>query len=463
MTPPTEAPDNGLGGSSDALAARLTETCSDLILVIDQQGVIEKVSLGEGVRPHVGWSALVGQRWADTVATSGRGEVVQLLREAADGRTRRARVLNQVVERLGEIPFRFAGVALDAGRVVLLGRDLRPLIELKGQMVSAQQSMEDAYVRLRQADARYRALFHVCGEGVLVVGVVNRRILDANPAAASLLGASPAEVAGRTLDEVFAFDDRALQHMLAAMEVGDERERRLVLRDQPELGFAAKASLLLQSGTKLLLLRFWPDGAMAPAELRSVRMLAPIESMHEGFVVTDDRGDIQCANAGFCELIQRPTEDQLVGRSLGRWLGQPGVDLDIMLENLHEHGVLRAFATVVRNDFQAPQDVVVTATSTLAAGAPCLGFTIRPVSSRVEAMSTTTPRPADQVRQLVGRVSLKEIVRESSDVVERACIETALEMTGNNRAAAAQVLGLSRQGLYSKLRRHKIAEFQSAE
>jgi DNA-binding NtrC family response regulator len=51
----------------------------------------------------------------------------------------------------------------------------------------------------------------------------------------------------------------------------------------------------------------------------------------------------------------------------------------------------------------------------------------------------------------VGTASLKEIVSETTDVIEKICIEAALEMTNNNRAAAAEMLGLSRQSLYVKL------------
>ena len=58
----------------------------------------------------------------------------------------------------------------------------------------------------------------------------------------------------------------------------------------------------------------------------------------------------------------------------------------------------------------------------------------------------------------MGRVPLKQLVRESTDMIERLCIEAALELTGDNRASAAEILGLSRQGLYAKLHRHGIAE-----
>lgn len=41
-------------------------------------------------------------------------------------------------------------------------------------------------------------------------------------------------------------------------------------------------------------------------------------------------------------------------------------------------------------------------------------------------------------------------------VIEKICIEAALEITNNNRAAAADLLGLSRQSLYVKLSKFEI-------
>jgi DNA-binding NtrC family response regulator len=49
-------------------------------------------------------------------------------------------------------------------------------------------------------------------------------------------------------------------------------------------------------------------------------------------------------------------------------------------------------------------------------------------------------------------------VREATDMIERLCIQAALEVTGDNRASAAEMLGLSRQSLYVKLRRHGLGD-----
>ena len=97
---------------------------------------------------------------------------------------------------------------------------------------------------------------------------------------------------------------------------------------------------------------------------------------------------------------------------------------------------------------------------------PCYGLTIRAVRR-----ANPTPgvpraglsRSVEQLSELVGRVTLKELVRESTDLVERLCIEAALELTRNNRASAAEILGLSRQGLYSKLHKFGLGNLSSDE
>jgi transcriptional regulator PpsR len=92
---------------------------------------------------------------------------------------------------------------------------------------------------------------------------------------------------------------------------------------------------------------------------------------------------------------------------------------------------------------------------------PCFGFTIRNIGRRLSADSRAgrdVPRSVEQLTELVGRVSLKDLVREAIDVIERLCIEAALELTGDNRASAAEMLGLSRQSLYVKLHRYGLGD-----
>ncbi|HEU4408984.1 MAG TPA: transcriptional regulator PpsR [Polyangiaceae bacterium] len=440
-------------------------SAADLALILDREGVILEVWPGELIEPHPGWPALVGRRWRETLAPDSQDKVEPLLKEASGGRPGRPRELNQRVEGLGEVPFRFSAVQLDdQPRVMALGRDLRPLADLQQRMVSSQQAMDREYVRLRQIDTRYRVLFQVSSEGAVVADAASGKVLEANPAAASMLGEAPKGLQGKTLLELFEPKSRpAVQALLTALEAGARpADVRAQLRGQKEGEVTVAATLFRQTGSALTLLRFWPGGDAATAgAARGSRMLATLDVMPEGFVVTDEDQRILCANAAFCELVQQANENQVIGQPLDRWLGRPGVDLPILLATLREHRSVRNFATIIRSDFGPSQEGLVTAVAALDGMTPCLGFTIRAVSSRLWAAQSkpASPRSVEQLRELVGRVPLKDLVRESADLIEKLCIEAALDVSGNNRASAAQLLGLSRQGLYSKLRRHGLPEF----
>jgi DNA-binding NtrC family response regulator len=58
---------------------------------------------------------------------------------------------------------------------------------------------------------------------------------------------------------------------------------------------------------------------------------------------------------------------------------------------------------------------------------------------------------------------MKDIVGETVDMLEKMCIQSALQLTNNNRASAAEMLGLSRQSLYVKLRRFNMVNDNPAE
>jgi transcriptional regulator PpsR len=139
------------------------------------------------------------------------------------------------------------------------------------------------------------------------------------------------------------------------------------------------------------------------------------------------------------------------------------VDINVLTANLREHGSVRNFSTIVHGAYGSLEEVEVSAVAVLSPEQPCLGFVIR--SSATRATGKVRPanlaRSVEQLTELVGRVSLKDLVRESSDLIEKLCIEAALELTGDNRASAAEMLGLSRQSLYVKLRRYGLGDLAS--
>jgi transcriptional regulator PpsR len=191
-------------------------------------------------------------------------------------------------------------------------------------------------------------------------------------------------------------------------------------------------------------------------------VLEVIERMPDAFLTTDLQGRILTANHAFLDLAQVAAEEQVRGESLDRWLGRPGVDLDVLLANLRQHGSVRTFATTLRGEYGTLADVEISGVAVTSPEPACLGFMVRNVSRRAAAPSARStrelPRSVEQLTELVGRVSLKDLVRETTDVIEKLCIEAALELTNNNRVSAAEMLGLSRQSLYVKLRRFGLVD-----
>ena len=168
----------------DPLTRRVAGSCADLTLVLDRRGEIVDVWLSDDLSEaeEAAWTTLVGRQWADTVLPDSRRKVERLLANAFSGTASPAREVNQHVDGLGDVPIRFGGVLVDDDHVIAPGQDLRPLAEIQQRLVSSQQAMDREYRRLRQADTRYRVLFHVCSEGVLVVRGDDRVVEEANPA-----------------------------------------------------------------------------------------------------------------------------------------------------------------------------------------------------------------------------------------------------------------------------------------
>jgi transcriptional regulator PpsR len=133
----------------------------------------------------------------------------------------------------------------------------------------------------------------------------------------------------------------------------------------------------------------------------------------------------------------------------------------VLIATLRQNDSVRLFPTVMRGRFGAETTVEISAASVPGERA-CLGFTIRDVGRRLPAEGRSTAglqRTVGQLAELVGRVPLKDIVGETTDLIEQLCIEAALQLTRDNRAAAAEMLGLSRQSLYVKLRRYGLGDY----
>jgi transcriptional regulator PpsR len=463
-------PAKSLGVLDPEAAAALIAAAADLALIIDAQGTIEDVSfnndeLARDLDIHSSW---VGRLWRDTVTIESRPKVESLLRDALQKTQPRWRHLNHPIGRDSDVPILYSAVRLgQAGRVVAFGRDLRAMSELQQRLVDAQQSLEQDYSRLRHTEMRYRLLFQMSSEAVLILDASTLKVTEANPAAHRLFGDAIKRVLTRGLSQAFDLPGaEAIQALLNTVRVAGRADGvRARLLHSPR-NVMVSASLFREDNASLFLVRVASaeanDNTVAISPVKST-LLQLVESAPDGFVVVGMDGRIITVNAAFVELAQLASEEAARGENLDRWLGREGVDLDVLLANLRQRGSVRLFATILRGEYGATVDVEVSAVAVTNGGQNCYGLAIRNVGRRVAVPEHTGdwPRPVEHLTELIGRVSLKELVRQSTDVIERLCIEAALKMTGDNRASAAEMLGLSRQSFYVKLRRHGLGDLAS--
>ncbi len=454
-------------GSLDADTARkVVAAGGDVALVIDREGVICDVAVSNEAIARDGADTWLDQRWADTVAIDSKTKVDELLRDALRNGPTRWREVNQVTPSQQSLMIRY--MAVDAGhegQVIAIGRDERATAAMQQRLVEAQQSMERDYSRIRDAEFRYRLLFQMSGEAVLVVDAATRKIVEANPAAQTLIGAKGSLV-GEGFARIFASQSQedAASLLTVAQSTarsGPQEARLFGARGE----FLVSASLFRQDRVSQYLVRLSPGARDAAPADTGPDLKAVIERIPDAFLVTDDGLKIVVANEAFLDLSRIGTQEQAIGQSLNAYLGRPGAGRNILLENLRAHGSVRNFATLLRSPYGDEEDVEVSAVAVPGVQVH-YGFTLRTVSRRLGGRSQAAPelrRSVEKLTELVGRVSLKELVQETTDLVERLCIEAALELSNDNRASAADILGLSRQSLYAKLHRFKLGNLSGRE
>lgn len=455
-------PQDSLRGLEVDSTARILAAANDVTIVIDREGVIRDIAVGStelGEDPFADW---IDRPFIDTVSPESRTKVQEMLQDVASRGTPRWRQVNHPAPR-GQVPVRY--LALEAGedgRVIAVGREMRAALQVQQRLIQLQQSMERDYVRLRETEQRYRLLFDQSSEAVLIVDGQTRRVVEANPAAQALLAPALAgtSLVGQPLPSLVEAADRddLIQHMGAVLS-GAASAQRIGFRLADGRQVVLAATLFRQQRNSLLLLRLQAESA-AGADRADMPLEEVLERIPDAFVLVDRAGTIRAVNAAFLDLTGVPRADQATGEPFSRFLARPEIDFDLMVGQLRTDGVLRNFETRLRTRHGELEDVELSAVTVEQGSEQHHGFAIRSIARRLgrpDEDGTAMPRSVEQLTELVGRIALKDIVRESTDLIERLCIEAALRYTSNNRASAAEILGLSRQSLYSKLHRHGLA------
>src|SRR6201996_1166421 len=430
----------------------------DVTLLLNMDGVIREATLSPSMSKE-NIDSWLGRPWSDVV--DGAGEKIQRMMQ--DTRRSGISAFRQINQRFPsglEIPMEFTTVLL-GGRAGMLaiGKNLQAVAELQSRLIAAQQTMERDYWKLREIETRYRLVFDASDEAVVILSPANLRIVEANRSAVEALNSSRRrneDLAGREfLHDVAAEDREAVRDMLNWV-----RERGKALSILVHLGAEAKSwmlrgSLIASDPGHVFLLQF-TAAANTPVERESpsgstVEKL--IDRLPDGFVALDENGVIQHANQAFLDLVQIGSKGSAIGESLGRWLWQPGADLNALLSNIQRHGTVRLFTTTIRGELGTDTEIEISAADSNDDENKHVGVLLRNVVRRLPAYGEgdMLRSALGSLSEQIGKSSLRKLVKNTVSIVEQHYVKQALELADGNRTATAELLGLSRQSLYAKL------------
>jgi transcriptional regulator PpsR len=457
---------SGLG--ADALAALATAN-SDIALILSPDGVVLDIAYRDRSLKTWNLDSWIGRPLVEIVTPESRGKIGDLLGDSGPGAPNRMHQVNHPAKGQRDLPVGYRIVSFAGSDLrIALGTEMRAMAEMQQRLVRAQIDMEKDYRKLRDIESRYRILFHLAAEPLIVVDARSLKIVDANEGAARLLDKTIRKIVGMSAATAFAKADQA--QAVETLTTLGARGRADVFRARPATDdrvMEVRVTPFRELGKTNLLVCFASedeqrsDAAATPDNT----MISIVDSLPEGIVVVDNAGNVVEANPGFLDLIRVVSLDRVERRGLDAWLGGSPVDLQVLMANLREHGTVRRFASVIRDELGGTETVEVSAARIAGGDGPLFGFVIRE-TPRGEPMTSGVggqPASTTQFTELVGRVPLKDLVRDTADIIEKLCIEAALRLTDNNRASAADMLGLSRQSLYIKLKRYGISDQDDSE
>jgi transcriptional regulator PpsR len=440
----------------------------DITLLLDMEGVIREATLSTAMAGET-VDAWLGRPWVEIAGEAGGDKIRRMVDDARLSGISAFRQINQRFPSGAEIPMEFTTVLL-GGRAGMLavGKNLKAVAELQTRLIAAQQTMERDYWKLREIETRYRLVFDASDEAVVIVSAANLRIVEANRAAIEALNSSRRrneDLAGRELlHEVAASDREAVRDMLNRV-----RERGKALSILVHLGADAKpwmlrGSLITAEAGQVFLLQF--AAANMPVEIRHgavSNVEGLVDSLPDGFVALDATGVITHANQSFLDLVQVGAKGSVVGESLGRWLWQPGADLNALLSNLEMHGTVRMLTTSIHGELGTDTEVEISAAAVDQDEGPDnrqIGVLLRNVSRRLVAAgdSDMLQTALGSLSEQIGKSSLRKLVKNTVSIVEQHYVKQALHLAKGNRTATAELLGLSRQSLYAKLNRYGLED-----
>ena len=462
---------NTIESIDSASAAELVSHVADTVLIMDENGIIENV-LNTQTPGFAHLKHLIGKSWIESSSLESRKKIESLLSPTVSENVQKWRQINLTVPNNPDLPLMVSVIHLKKDNKILgIGRDLRNLANLQQRLVEAQQAIETDYLRLRFAEARYRQLFDLSSNAHIIIDGSTFKIMEANAVAQNLMADKGRRMVSRSLSEFIDMKDfNQLQELLNSSRNVNSPKKASVNLVKNTVQAEMTVNFLREENQTVFLINVTPMSEIIhdlQNNPNNERLINAIQFSSDAFVITDLDGKILSTNQTFSEMTQVEKPSDLIDEPIDNWLGRASIDLRVILNNLKDKNSIKHYITnIVPSGNANGIEVEVSAVKVVTEQESFIGFNIRQISQRISQRSQATSdlkQTATKLTELVGRVTLKDIVSETTDMIEKMCIMSALELTMNNRVSASEMLGLSRQSLYIKMRRFGIGDPSGTE
>ncbi|CTQ49160.1 helix-turn-helix domain-containing protein [Jannaschia donghaensis] len=339
----------------------------------------------------------------------------------------------------------------------LIGLDQGPMIDAVARSDRLQAALEAAHNEDRDTSGLHRAVMTHLHDAIVVVDVSTGRILDLSKPAVGLLAVAAEGHGSLASGTAFTqcFEGRRRTEFIESLCSAATANRTVTAELRAGRGHVTlKPDLGRIDDAVVLICHLSTDEETS----ETTEFDATLERSVDAVVCLDERGRIIRTNPAFLRMVSAASHSLVEGCNMMTLLLRGAIDIKAMTDPKRP----ATFSTHLVG-LTGQRTTVEITTADLPGGGH--GLILRDVGlaaitrgpAEDSAAESQTRAESDAARQ-VGTVPLRDIVAGMTDVIERECVETALTLTRNNRVAAAEMLGLSRQSLYVKLRKFGLLD-----
>ncbi|MEO1493321.1 MAG: PAS domain-containing protein [Pseudomonadota bacterium] len=450
-------------------SARAIINASDYVFRLWPDGEIAQVTFASGVAGASTANALVGRLIAEIAEPEDKVAIERMVEAALNGRgASKATIRHSDLIGQGTAAQYSAHLTADGKNIVMIGSSI------SSEVLRATELVDAEIARYRRIDrdrleAEYRQLFQLSTDGLMIVNTANGQIDEANGHAADILGQPLDSLVGQPFASVFDTEESVGQIAFDGLSETETADELRITVTAPGTEFPITVTTQMARGTEwpFMIVRMTrhdaeghPADGIQPLNAPDHADRMTIELLRNADIpiaLTDGSGAAVWANAAMERLTG---QSGCVGSPIADVLGVSEAALARVMQTSDAHGRLLTSLSALESRLARDGDAYVAIVSISTDPDPGYGLIIHkimPTPERaLEPDTSADQEKKDALADLVGQAPMKVLVRRSTDVIERKCIEAALHLTENNRAAAANVLGLSRQSLYIKLRQHGL-------